>query len=86
MNQNIFSQVLWSCRRGMRELDLMLIPFAENCFNHLSPEQQQAFQLLLKQDDLVLFDSFFNNQPLQVKVQQELVELIKSYQQCGKLN
>ncbi len=45
----------WGCRRGMLELDLLLIPFFENCYSTLNPEQQQSFEALLDCTDPELF-------------------------------
>lgn len=45
----------WMCRRGMLELDIMLMPFFENCFIDLSSAEQESFIELLKMDDPLLF-------------------------------
>lgn len=41
------AQLRWQCRRGMRELDLLLTDFLENDYSHSSEEQKQAFRKLL---------------------------------------
>ncbi len=45
------SRVLWSCRRGMLELDVMLQNFCEQSYSCLSVEKQQLFEALLKEED-----------------------------------
>jgi antitoxin CptB len=45
----------WACRRGMLELDLLLLPFFENHFSTLSAEQQGHFVQLLDCTDPELF-------------------------------
>jgi len=40
-------QIRWHCRRGMLELDLLLIPFFDDCFSQLTPAQQKTFVELL---------------------------------------
>jgi antitoxin CptB len=37
----------WRCRRGMRELDELLMAYMETAFEASSPAQQQAFEDLL---------------------------------------
>ncbi|WP_299261282.1 succinate dehydrogenase assembly factor 2 [uncultured Kushneria sp.] len=48
-------RLYWHSRRGMWELDLMLVPFIENCFDGLSDEDQYAYQTLLACEDQDLF-------------------------------
>ncbi len=49
------AKTLWACRRGMKELDLMLIPFVENHFTQLTMEQQRSFVRLLESSDPQLY-------------------------------
>ena len=46
----------WRCRRGLLELDLVLERFLQTRFDHLTPEQQQAFERLLDLPDNDLLD------------------------------
>lgn len=48
----------WASRRGMLELDLVLLPFVENVYETLSPEDQQRFDDLLEAEDTDLFQWF----------------------------
>ncbi len=41
----------WRSRRGMLELDLLLLPFFDEVFRDLPHENQLAFVKLLEQDD-----------------------------------
>lgn len=41
----------WRCRRGMRELDELLMAYMETAFEESSPAQQQAFEDLLSLQD-----------------------------------
>lgn len=45
----------WECRRGMRELDKMIMPFYKNHFDELTEIQQQTFVEMLKYTDPELF-------------------------------
>ena len=49
------NRIIWHSRRGMLELDLLLEPFARNCFETLSREQQQLYQRLLSCEDQDLY-------------------------------
>ncbi|MBB72646.1 MAG: succinate dehydrogenase assembly factor 2 family protein [Legionellales bacterium] len=61
MNNPQHAKLLWRCRRGMLELDLMLIPFAEQEFPNLSPEEQATFEELLTATDPELFSWLTDN-------------------------
>lgn len=49
-------QLLWHCRRGMLELDLLLQPFAENGLAEMGAVGCLAFERLLEYPDQVLLD------------------------------
>ena len=49
-------EVLWMCRRGMLELDLLLNNFARTDYNNLDDDAKQEFITLLSYDDPVLYD------------------------------
>ena len=53
-------KILWQCRRGLWELDQILLPFVENDFENLNKEEQLLFQKLLQHEDIDLFDIFVN--------------------------
>ncbi len=48
-------RLYWHSRRGMWELDLLLIPFLEHRYTSLDVEDQAAFQRLIEQEDQDLF-------------------------------
>jgi antitoxin CptB len=45
------AQLRWQCRRGMRELDLLLIYYLDNNYPQASEDRKQAFQELLALPD-----------------------------------
>jgi antitoxin CptB len=51
-------RLAWDCRRGMKELDIVLQPFAEQHFATLDRTGQEAFLDLLDAADPDLFDWF----------------------------
>lgn len=48
-------RLYWHSRRGMWELDLLLIPFLEHRYGDLDAAGQAAFQALIEQEDQDLF-------------------------------
>lgn len=44
-------KIFWHSRRGMLELDLLLVPFAKDKFEFLSSEDQQLYADLLMNED-----------------------------------
>ena len=53
-----FNRLRWRSRRGMLELDLLLLPFFDEVFAGLESDEQQAFIKLLEQEDPILWDWF----------------------------
>ena len=51
----------WHCRRGMLELDVVLIPFLEKRFRGLDPEDQKRFENLLECEDQDIFAWIMRN-------------------------
>jgi len=47
----LIKKLTWQCRRGMLELDVILIPFLEQHFESLNKEQQNLFVSLLEKPD-----------------------------------
>lgn len=48
----------WQCRRGIKEVEVLLIPFFEECYPGLSAEDKQLFEKLLDQHDVEMFEWF----------------------------
>jgi antitoxin CptB len=45
------SRARWLCRRGMKELDVLLEKFLERHYDGLSAQRKQAFHDLLRMED-----------------------------------
>lgn len=50
------AQLRWQCRRGMLELDLLLLNFLETKFSELNTEEKVLFEKLLACQDQDLYD------------------------------
>lgn len=55
------ARVQWACRRGMRELDISIMPFFEYEYDALSDSDKQLFVRLLESDDPDLFNWLMNH-------------------------
>ena len=45
----------WRCRRGMKELDILLARYMDERFGAASPKEQEAFRGLLEIQDPVIY-------------------------------
>ena len=69
-------KILWQCRRGLWELDAILIPFVEKNFDDLDSDNQKLFKELLSYEDVDLFDLLDNQkEPAEVSIK-KLVDII----------
>ncbi len=50
-----YNRILWASRRGMLELDLLMVPFVEQRLRGLPEAEQQTFIKLLECEDNDLF-------------------------------
>ena len=53
-----FNRLRWRARRGMLELDLLLLPFFDEVFHSLPGPEQEVFIRLLEQEDPDLLQWF----------------------------
>ena len=61
MDINNKARIHWACRRGMRELDISIMPFFEYEYDTLSDADKQLFIRLLENDDPDLFNWLMNH-------------------------
>jgi antitoxin CptB len=54
--QDSKKRLLWSCRRGMLELDILLKDFISEGYDSLLQSERKAFNILLEYPDAVLLD------------------------------
>jgi antitoxin CptB len=48
----------WRCRRGMKELDVLLTRYLDERYRDATPDEQQAFRRLLDAQDPLLYAYF----------------------------
>ncbi|AXW86961.1 hypothetical protein AU509_10185 [Lonsdalea britannica] len=61
MDINDKARIHWACRRGMRELDISIMPFFEHDYDALNDSDKSAFVRLLQCDDPDLFNWLMNH-------------------------
>ncbi len=75
---NIKARLQWRCRRGMLELDLLLLPFVENVYDSLSAEDKHKFHLLLDLQDQELLECLMLQTPPQDNNLNDIISQIRS--------
>lgn len=79
MNTVQQARLRWACRRGMLELDLLLLPFVEKIFLTLDPHEQELFERFLTCSDRDLFDWLLRYQQ---PYDPEFIPLIERVRRC----
>jgi antitoxin CptB len=73
-------RLLWRCRRGMKELDILLERFARERYESAPAEQKRAFARLLELPDPDLADYFFGHATPDEPELARLTQLIATHQ------
>ena len=68
----------WLCRRGMKELDVVLSNYLENQFDSASEYEQRAFCDLLEMQDPVIYSLLLGRETCDDSAIQELIQTIAS--------
>lgn len=72
------NRLFWGSRRGMLELDLVLMPFLENVYPTLEQADKERYWLLLEEQDQDLFSWFMRrNDPSNLELQR-IVDIIRA--------
>ena len=70
------SRLLWACRRGMLELDVLFMPFVKEAYSDLSQQHKLSFQRLLTCEDPELFAWFMGHKTCPDPDLAEIVDVI----------
>jgi antitoxin CptB len=73
------AKIKWQCRRGMLELDLILVYFVDKALENLTEQQLSAFELLLNAPDPVLYSWLMGSDHPTDTESLAIVELIKMH-------
>ncbi len=69
-------RLLWHSRRGMLELDLILVPFAENMLGKLSEQQLALYRDLLAEEDQDLFVWLTRREPAPTAALGQIISIV----------
>ena len=73
-----FNKLFWHSRRGMLELDLILVPFLQEAYNNLGETDQICYQKLLECEDTELFQWFMKQSKPEDPDLQRIIDIILS--------
>ena len=76
-------RIEWDCRRGLLELDKIIMPFYKAHFDQLTDDKKDIFIRLLAATDLQLFSWFFNGNQSEDAEVQAMVEYIQDVQKTN---
>ena len=81
---NEINRIKWKCRRGMREIDLLLREFSKKSIKNLSNKDLSLFDEILDYDDQKLYDFIFKNQPIGNKDHENfIIKNLKTFTEQG---
>ena len=73
-----FSRLRWLCRRGMKELDVVLSRYLELHYDAASPGEQQNFRTLLDMQDPDLYALILGRSHAQDQSMNQFLEQLRS--------
>lgn len=77
-------EVLWKCRRGTKELDILMTGFYHKFYKTVSKTQQDSFIKLLSLEDPILYDLLLNKISLKDIAVNEIADMIRNMSFEGK--
>jgi antitoxin CptB len=74
------SQLRWRCRRGMRELDVLLIRYLDRRWAQASRSERKAFVQLVEMPDPELFGYLVGTSSPADATQREVISVIRRFE------
>lgn len=71
-----YKRLAWQCRRGIKEVEVVLAPFFEQFFSTLDMADQERFEVFLKEADVDMFEWFMRRSTPDTPENQYMVDLI----------
>lgn len=71
-----YKRLYWHSRRGMLELDVLLIPFLEQAYRGLAADDQARYEALLACEDTDMFEWFMQRSEPQDPDLKRIVRMI----------
>ena len=83
MNKEI-NRIHWKCRRGMREIDLLLREFSHTKLDQLNQKELAMFEEILNYDDQKLYDFIFKKTSLDNNLHEDFInKFLKTFTKQG---
>jgi|TARA_B100001094_G_C18123733_1_gene768293 antitoxin CptB len=83
MNKEI-NRIHWKCRRGMREIDLLLREFSQTKLDQLNQNELVMFEEILNYDDQKLYDFIFKKTSLDNNLHENFInKFLKTFTKQG---
>ncbi len=76
MNEVELKKMWWHSRRGMLELDLLLLPFVTEKLSQLDESNQLIYQRLLEQEDQDLFSWLIEKEVASDSELKQMIQMI----------
>ncbi len=83
-NEIALKRLIWHSRRGMLELDCLLLPFAEEALPGLSAEDQALYERFLSHEDPDLFTWLMEHVPAEDAELDRMVALVLGHARSRK--
>ncbi|GAA6144152.1 MAG: succinate dehydrogenase assembly factor 2 [Pseudomonadota bacterium] len=77
-------RVIWHSRRGMLELDVLLLPFSQQQYAKLEEADQQRYRALLDREDPDLFTWFMEHVEPEDADMKRIVDVVLEYARTPK--
>ncbi|WP_445928817.1 FAD assembly factor SdhE [Marinimicrobium sp. C2-29] len=72
------NRLFWGSRRGMLELDLILLPFLDNVYPTLEQADKESYWKLLEMEDQDMYAWFLSRQNPEDPELQRIVEIVRA--------
>jgi antitoxin CptB len=82
-DQELPRDLVWRCRRGMRELDVLLLRWLHRRWSVSTPAEQQAFRDLLGAEDDQLWDWLLGRTRPDADEMRHIVDAIRNLSLTG---
>ena len=80
------NRLYWQSRRGMWELDLLLVPFLDGRLSQLTDQLKEDYKRLLKEEDQDLFLWLMRREPAKDPSLQAIIQAIIDHAENGNLD
>lgn len=72
------NRLFWASRRGMLELDLVLLPFLDNVYDTLLQEDKERYWALMDSEDQDLFAWFLKRSDPEDPEMKKIVDIVRA--------